>query len=383
MAATAPGATPQAATGVRSSTIFVGNIPYDAEEEELREIFGRAGKVESLRLVFDRDTRQPKGYGFCDYADPDVAITAIKTLSDVDFKGRKLRIDLADNAFRNKMLSGSKAPGLLALPAPSSAPTANAPLPPLPRPAPQQPLPPMTHIRAAPGQALLPTEPLLGRAEDPGPTAAEIAAQVSSHSETLQIVSSMPKAQLQVCLASMQRLAIEAPEQARAMLQDHPQLCYALLHAQMLLGLDLEPMPPPDDKEVERLKIEAAVRQPFGAGIGLLPGGLPAGVPRMNLAPLLGLLGNINSLAGLQAGLGGLPLGGMPNLQGMQLGALGVPLGQPRPAPPIGQVLPTRPAAPLGPAGIGLAAKGAPPRPNFPQQLRPGMVLPAQPMDVG
>lgn len=373
--ASAPAAASQAGLSGRSCTVFVGNIPYDAEEDELREVFSRTGKVESLRLVYDKDTRQPKGYGFCDYAEPDMATDALRTLNDVEFKGRRLRIDLADNALRHKLAAG-KMPGMLALPAPASAPSL-APLPPLPSSKPTQ--PPMTQIRSAPGQALLPTEPLLARAQNKGPTPEEIAAEVSTHTETLQIVSSMPKAQLQICLSAMQRLAIEAPEQARAMLQEHPQLCYALLHAQMLLGLDLEPTLPPDAKEVEQLKMESALRPSALAGLGMMPG-LPSAAQRMNLAPLMTLLGNFNGLAGLQAGLAGLPLGGLPQAMSMPTGALGA---LPRPPLPVG-ALPTGPPAPFGPAGIGLAAKAAPPlRPGMMAPLRPGMMLPPQPMDVG
>eukprot|EP00429_Kryptoperidinium_foliaceum_P137342 CAMPEP_0176286132 /NCGR_PEP_ID=MMETSP0121_2-20121125/52741_1 /TAXON_ID=160619 /ORGANISM="Kryptoperidinium foliaceum, Strain CCMP 1326" /LENGTH=62 /DNA_ID=CAMNT_0017626665 /DNA_START=1 /DNA_END=186 /DNA_ORIENTATION=+ len=57
------------------STVFVGNIPYDATEEDLKAIFSRAGVVDSLRLVYDKDSRQPKGYAFCDFAEPEAAMT--------------------------------------------------------------------------------------------------------------------------------------------------------------------------------------------------------------------------------------------------------------------------------------------------------------------
>jgi len=59
-------------TQTRSSRcVFVGNIPYDATEEQLIEIFQEVGPVVSFRLVFDRDTGKPKGYGFCEYRDPE------------------------------------------------------------------------------------------------------------------------------------------------------------------------------------------------------------------------------------------------------------------------------------------------------------------------
>jgi len=89
-------AAPPGGLAGRSSTIFVGNIAYGTSEDELKEIFGRVGAIASLRLVYDKDTKQPKGYGFCDYQDPDSAVRAVKELSDAECNGRRLRIDLAD-----------------------------------------------------------------------------------------------------------------------------------------------------------------------------------------------------------------------------------------------------------------------------------------------
>ncbi|KAG9338639.1 hypothetical protein JZ751_025477 [Albula glossodonta] len=46
-------------------SVFVGNIPYEATEEQLKDIFSEVGLVVSFRLVYDRETGKPKGYGFC------------------------------------------------------------------------------------------------------------------------------------------------------------------------------------------------------------------------------------------------------------------------------------------------------------------------------
>ena len=50
-------------------SVFVGNIPYDATEEHLRDLFAEVGEVVSFRLMMDRDTARPKGFGFCEYKD--------------------------------------------------------------------------------------------------------------------------------------------------------------------------------------------------------------------------------------------------------------------------------------------------------------------------
>ena len=48
----------------RTRTVFIGNISFDASEEELRALFSSVGPVLNLRLVVDRDTGKRKGFGF-------------------------------------------------------------------------------------------------------------------------------------------------------------------------------------------------------------------------------------------------------------------------------------------------------------------------------
>jgi cleavage stimulation factor subunit 2 len=52
---------------IRSRNVFCGNIPYDMTETQLIDIFSEVGTVVSFRLMFDRDTGKPKGYGFCTF----------------------------------------------------------------------------------------------------------------------------------------------------------------------------------------------------------------------------------------------------------------------------------------------------------------------------
>ncbi|XP_003373134.1 cleavage stimulation factor subunit, tau variant [Trichinella spiralis] len=73
----------------------VGNISYDATEEELKEIFSQVGPVVGFRLVFDRETGKPKGYGFCEYLDQETALSAQRNLCNYEFHGRPLRVDAA------------------------------------------------------------------------------------------------------------------------------------------------------------------------------------------------------------------------------------------------------------------------------------------------
>ncbi|DBA01558.1 TPA: hypothetical protein N0F65_011529 [Lagenidium giganteum] len=80
----------------KERSVFVGNIPYDVTEEMLKEIFSGAGSVINFRLVTDRETGKPKGYGFCEYADGATALSAMRNLNGYEINGRNLRVDFAD-----------------------------------------------------------------------------------------------------------------------------------------------------------------------------------------------------------------------------------------------------------------------------------------------
>ncbi|KAL3651796.1 hypothetical protein CASFOL_004798 [Castilleja foliolosa] len=77
--------------------VFVGNIPYDATEEQLVQICEEVGPVVSFRLVTDKDTGKPKGYGFCEYKDEETALSARRNLQGYEINGRQLRVDFAEN----------------------------------------------------------------------------------------------------------------------------------------------------------------------------------------------------------------------------------------------------------------------------------------------
>jgi RNA recognition motif-containing protein len=53
----------------QSRVVFVGNIPYGLTEEQITEIFSAAGRVINFRLVYDRDSGRPKGFGFAEFPD--------------------------------------------------------------------------------------------------------------------------------------------------------------------------------------------------------------------------------------------------------------------------------------------------------------------------
>jgi RNA recognition motif-containing protein len=76
------------------TSIYVGNLPFSATEDELRTLFEQHGTVHSVKLINDRETGRPRGFGFVEM-DPAAAAVAIQHLNGADFGGRALRINEA------------------------------------------------------------------------------------------------------------------------------------------------------------------------------------------------------------------------------------------------------------------------------------------------
>ncbi len=76
------------------TSIYVGNLPFSASEDELREMFAAFGAVQSVTLINDRETGRPRGFGFVEM-EPSAAAAAIQALNGSDMGGRALRINEA------------------------------------------------------------------------------------------------------------------------------------------------------------------------------------------------------------------------------------------------------------------------------------------------
>ncbi len=74
--------------------IFVGNLPFRASEDEVRDLFTQYGTVHSVNLINDRETGRPRGFGFVEM-DENAAENAIESLDGVDFGGRNLQVNEA------------------------------------------------------------------------------------------------------------------------------------------------------------------------------------------------------------------------------------------------------------------------------------------------
>uniref|UniRef100_A0A4W5PSD6 Cleavage stimulation factor, 3' pre-RNA, subunit 2 n=1 Tax=Hucho hucho TaxID=62062 RepID=A0A4W5PSD6_9TELE len=165
-------------------SVFVGNIPYEATEEQLKDIFSEVGLVVSFRLVYDRETGKPKGYGFCEYQDQETALSAMRNLNGREFSGRALRVD---NAASEKNKEELKSLG-------TGAPIIESPY----------------------GDNIMPDE---------------------APESISRAVASLPPEQMFELMKQMKLCVQNSPQEARNMLLQNPQLAFALLQAQVVMRI--------------------------------------------------------------------------------------------------------------------------------------------------
>ena len=77
-------------------SIFVGNLPFRAEREDILELFTPFGEVMNCSLPLERDTGRKRGFAFVEMADESVESTAIEGLQGTELMGRPLRINKAE-----------------------------------------------------------------------------------------------------------------------------------------------------------------------------------------------------------------------------------------------------------------------------------------------
>ena len=75
--------------------IYVGNLPFDATDAELRNLFAEYGTVASASVITDRETGRSRGFGFVELADEAGAGKAISKLDGHDWNGRRLTVNQA------------------------------------------------------------------------------------------------------------------------------------------------------------------------------------------------------------------------------------------------------------------------------------------------
>src|SRR6266704_1628779 len=78
-----------------NTKLYVGNLGFDATEDELRNLFGAHGPVDEIKIVMDRDTGRPRGFGFATMQTEEGAKAAIAALNGKEWKGRALTVNEA------------------------------------------------------------------------------------------------------------------------------------------------------------------------------------------------------------------------------------------------------------------------------------------------
>ena len=73
--------------------IYVGNLPYNIVEEDLREIFEEYGEVSTVKIISDKLTGRSKGFGFVEMDDNQEATKAIEELNNAELGGRNIKVN--------------------------------------------------------------------------------------------------------------------------------------------------------------------------------------------------------------------------------------------------------------------------------------------------
>ncbi|KAJ1026424.1 hypothetical protein NDA13_003805 [Ustilago tritici] len=288
-----------------SRVVFVGNIPYDMSEEQLTDVFREVGKVVGFRLVNDRETGKFKGYGFCEFEDPETAASAVRNLNEVEVGGRALRISFADidplmegrstqhgqfdqedlrrraaavgragrpgtfghggvnrgggqagggwqqrgpadNGFGQRQFGSQGGPPYGGQGGPQMGGPAGG----------AYGAPGAGPMGAGGGPVTLPPNLPTGVPLPPG---------VGSTDAITQTLATLPPNQLLDIMSQMKSLVATSPDQARALLSGHPQLAYALFQAMLMMNV-----------------VDSEILQRILAASGAMPGGgapAPAAVP--------------------------------------------------------------------------------------------------------
>ena len=206
--------------------MFIGNIPYGpfhpiphalqfnlhtpgVSEEQICEIFGRIGNVLNFRLVYDKETGRPKGFGFLEYSSMDEAASAVRNLNEHEIMGRTLRVDYSNDNGGSGRTQG-----------PTQDQDSNR-------------APPPAHFNV---NMTVPAPQSNG--ELPAlPPGVELPNGLTAPDAISRTLSQIPAPNLLDIISQMKNLAANDPAQATQLLQQAPQLSYAVFQALVLLGL--------------------------------------------------------------------------------------------------------------------------------------------------
>jgi cleavage stimulation factor subunit 2 len=202
--------------------VFIGNIPYGVSEEQICDIFGRIGAVLNFRLVYDKETGKPKGFGFLEYGDTDAAASAVRNLNGFEIMGRELKVDYSnDNSGNRGQRDGGGGGG-------DGHGSGRA--------------PPPAHFQmnmssSMPNGALPPQQGDASSALPQLPPGAPLEPGMTAPDAISRTLNAMQPAQLLDIVSQMKTLSQSDPAKATQLLTQAPQLSYAIFQALLLLGL--------------------------------------------------------------------------------------------------------------------------------------------------
>ncbi|TKA27016.1 hypothetical protein B0A50_05207 [Salinomyces thailandicus] len=253
--------------------VFIGNIPYGVSEEQICDIFGRVGQVVNFRLVYDKESGRPKGFGFLEYTDVDAAASAVRNLEGHEIMGRTLRVDYSNDNGGGKSGGGGGGTG-------NQGGSGGG--------ATQMQMPQQPAYGAMDGMGYNGAPPQQDGALPNLPPGVDLPPGLTAPDAISQTLATLPVPQLLDILSQMKNVASVNPAQASTLLAQAPQLSYAIFQALLLLGLvdtnilgslvqqtssapppQQQPQPPPPQQQF----------QPPSQGMPPVPMGMPPGYP--------------------------------------------------------------------------------------------------------
>ena len=77
------------------TNIYVGNLSYDATEDDIKQAFSQHGEVSTVNMIMDRETGRPRGFAFVEMPNSDEAQKAIQDVNETEIAGRAVKVNEA------------------------------------------------------------------------------------------------------------------------------------------------------------------------------------------------------------------------------------------------------------------------------------------------
>lgn len=274
------------AVGTPASSVFVGNLAYDLSEKDVIDYFSQVGPVKSARIVTDKETGKPRGFGFVEFHDIATAESSVRNLNGTELNSRTLKVVFAENNAVDR--GGGNDSGIRRL-------------------FPNRPVGVQAVMHAGKGMG-----ETLGSPFEPDPDGNKV----------ISLLARKNKNEMYEYLAQVQKYSAEHPVQARELLANNPQLCQAIFIIEILLGLvgnplgdqapsleEVGPIPVPMDPRKAAMPVPAppppmtSAPRPMVSMSHAPPTGGPAVVPGMTSEQQQALLQQVMSLTPQQIDL--------------------------------------------------------------------------------